>query len=99
MLLAIVDETRSCRLRIQLDDGPRCEVLVTLFFQRIDPMLLHQIFQTPFLFLIIIILLTTTTSQKRQKLAHLQIVVVEYLDYSCRNEKKKYQELFVLRIK
>ena len=94
MHLAIVDETRSCRLLIQLDDGPRCEVLVTLFFQRIDPMLLHKIFQTPFFFSDnndnIKTKTTTTTTQKRQKLTHMQIVVVavEYLDYSCRNEKR-----------
>ena len=31
-----------------LGDGPMCKVLVTTFSQRIDSVLLHEIFQTPF---------------------------------------------------
>ena len=43
-----VDEAR-CRLLIMLGDGLRCTVLGDeIFSQRIDPMLLQEIFQTPF---------------------------------------------------
>ena len=39
---------------------------------------------------------TTTTTQKRQKLTHMQIVlVVEYLDCSCRNEKRSIRNFYV----
>ena len=48
MYLTIVDEA-NCRLLIMLGDGLRCKVLGDEFFsQRIDPMLLQKIFQTPF---------------------------------------------------
>ena len=48
MYLAIVDEA-SCRSLITLGDGLRCTVLGDkVFSQRIDPLLLQEIFQTPF---------------------------------------------------
>ena len=44
----MVDEA-SCRLLIMLGDGLRCRVLGDeVFSQRIDLMLLQEIFQTPF---------------------------------------------------
>ena len=48
MYLTIVEDA-SCRLLIMLGDGLRCMVLGgKVFSQRIDPMLLQEIFQTPF---------------------------------------------------
>ena len=92
-----MDETRSCRLRIQLDDGPRCEVLVTFFF--LSSVLIRCYYIKYFRhhsFFSDNNNITTTTTQKRQKLTHMQIVlVVEYLDCSCRNEKRSIRNFYV----
>ena len=49
MYLTIAAETGSCRLLIMLGDGPRCKELGDKFFSACtDPMLLQEIFQTPF---------------------------------------------------
>ena len=54
--LTRVDEA-SCRLLIMLGNG-RCTVLGDeVFSQRIDPMLLQEIFQTDFLIIIIIMMM------------------------------------------
>ena len=48
MYFSVVDGTGSCRLLIMLSDGLRCKVLGEKHSQRIDQMLLQEIFQTPF---------------------------------------------------
>ena len=62
MYLTVVDEA-SCRLLIMLGDGLRCTVLGDeVFSQRIDPMLLQEIFQTPFSTTTTTTATTTTTT-------------------------------------
>ena len=83
--ITIVDEA-SCRLQVIFGDGLTCKVLGDeSFSQRTDPMLLQEIFQTPFSSLIIIIKKQTNKKQQ-QKNKNKNYLPVAYQKHMIRKQ-------------